>query len=158
MYGTSRRFFIAAASAVLLLSGHAHAADPAIGVWKLNVAKSKISPGPAPQSMTIKWEPAGDAIKFTAESTAADGKTLRTEYTAKVDGKEYPMIGSPTTDTISLKRIDANTVERTDKKAGKVTVVILRKTAEDGKSMTVSVKGTNAAGQAVDALYLFEKQ
>ncbi len=28
------------------------AADPLIGTWKLNLAKSKFSPGPAPKSVT----------------------------------------------------------------------------------------------------------
>jgi len=35
----------------------AQASDPRIGTWKLNVAKSKYSPGPAPQSLTVKVEP-----------------------------------------------------------------------------------------------------
>jgi hypothetical protein len=33
--------------------------DPRIGTWKLNLAKSKYSPGPAPQSLTVKVEPSG---------------------------------------------------------------------------------------------------
>jgi len=30
--------------------------DPRIGTWKLDVAKSKYSPGPAPQSVMVKVE------------------------------------------------------------------------------------------------------
>ena len=42
--------------------------DPRIGTWKLNVAKSKYSPGPAPQSLTVKVEPSGQGgEKVTAE-------------------------------------------------------------------------------------------
>ncbi len=37
----------------------AQASDPRIGTWKLNVTKSKYSPGPAPQSLTVKVEPSG---------------------------------------------------------------------------------------------------
>ena len=37
--------------------------DPQVGVWKLNVAKSKYTPGPVPKSGTTKIEAAGAASK-----------------------------------------------------------------------------------------------
>jgi len=37
----------------------AQASDPRIGTWKLNVAKSKYNPGPAPQALTVNVEPLG---------------------------------------------------------------------------------------------------
>ncbi|MDQ6705604.1 MAG: hypothetical protein M3Z85_06535, partial [Acidobacteriota bacterium] len=70
------------------------AADPAVGSWKLNVAKSKYSPGPAPKSATITYEETADGIKRTAESIDAEGKKTSFEYTAKFDGKDYPVSGS----------------------------------------------------------------
>jgi hypothetical protein len=56
--------------------------------------------------------------------------------------------GMPTVDVVSLKRIDANSSERTDKKAGKVVQTYHRKVAADGKTMTVTRKGTDEKGQA----------
>src|SRR5262245_45725779 len=100
--------------------------EAAIGSWKLNLQKSKFNPGPAPQSQIVAWEKAGDAVKFTAQTVSADGRTSNAEYTAKYDGKDYPMKGSATADAVSLKVIDANTVVRTDKKDGKVTLVLTR--------------------------------
>ena len=41
----------------LTLSVNAQAPQGLIGTWKLNVAKSKFSPGPAPKSMTITYLP-----------------------------------------------------------------------------------------------------
>ena len=72
------------------------AADAAIGTWKLNAAKSKYSPGPAPKSATITYEETTDGIKRTGDSVAAEGKKTSFEYTAKYDGKEYPVSGSTT--------------------------------------------------------------
>lgn len=126
------------------------------GTWKLNVQKSKFNPGPAPQSQVITWEKAGDAMKFMAQTVAVDGKTASMEYTYKYDGKDHPVNGSPTVDSVSVKVIDANTTERTDKKGGKVTLVYRRSIA--GNVMTVTVKGTNASGQAVDSVAVYEKQ
>ena len=129
-----------------------------MGTWKLNVAKSKFSPGPAPKSLTVKFEPAGKGVKLTTDGVAADGKPTATEYTANYDGKDVPIKGSPVVDTISLRRIDALTTERTDKKAGKVVQTLTRAIAKDGKSFTVAVKGTNPKGEPVNNMMVFDKQ
>ena len=136
----------------------AQASDPRIGTWKLNAAKSKYSPGPAPQSLTVRVEPSGQGEKVTAEFVNADGTRTTTQYTANFDGKDYPLTGSRIADTVSLKRIDARTTVRTDKKGGKVAQTLRRVVSQDGKTMTVTTKGTNAQGQAVNNVALFEKQ
>lgn len=41
-------------------------------------------------------------------------------YTAELDGKDYPVKGTYTCNSISLKGIDDRTIERTDKRDGKV--------------------------------------
>ncbi|HSX81871.1 MAG TPA: hypothetical protein VLQ80_25305 [Candidatus Saccharimonadia bacterium] len=136
----------------------AQASNPRIGTWKLNVEKSKYSPGPAPQSNTMKIEAAGEGEKATTEGVNAAGTATKTEYTAQYDGKDYPMTGSQNADTVSFKRIDARTMERTDKKGEKVVTTSTRVVSEDGKTMTVTTKGTNAQGQAVDNVTVWEKQ
>ena len=136
----------------------AQASDPRIGTWKLNGAKSKYSPGPAPQSLTVKVESAGLGEEVTAEFVNADGTRTTTQYTATFDGKDYPLTGSQIADTVSLKRIDARTTERTDKKGDKVAQTLKRVVSQDGKTMTVTTKGTNAQGQAVNNVAVFDKQ
>jgi hypothetical protein len=136
----------------------AQASDPRIGTWKLNGAKSNYSPGPAPQTLTVKVESSGQGEKATAEFVNADGTRTTTEYTANFDGKGYPLTGSQSADTVSLKRIDARTTERTDKKGDKVAQTLKRVISQDGKTMTVTTKGTNAQGQAVNNVAVFDKQ
>ena len=136
----------------------AQASDPRMGTWKLNVAKSKYSPGPAPQSLTLKVEPSGQGEKVTAEFVNADGTRTTSQYTANFDGKDRPLTGSAVADTVSLKRIDARTTDRTDKKGGKVVQTLKRVVSQNGKTMTVTVKGTNAQGQAVNNVVVFDKQ
>ena len=147
--------------AVILFMGFAlsaQAADPIVGTWKLNVAKSTYSPGPAPKSISAKIEAAGEGEKLTADGVRGDDKPIRLEYTAQYDGKDNPITGSPTADTVSLKRLDANTTERTEKKGGKVTQTVTRKVSDDGKTMTVTYKGTDAKGQPINNVGVFEKQ
>jgi hypothetical protein len=136
----------------------AQASNPRLGTWKLNVEKSKYNPGPAPQSGTMKVEAAGEGEKTTAEGVNAAGTATKTEYTAQYDGKDYPITGSQTADTVALKRIDARTIERTDKKGDKVVGTSRRVISEDGKTMTNTIKGTNAQGQATDNVTVWEKQ
>ena len=81
-----------------------------------------------------------------------------TQYTANFDGKDYPLTGSQNADKVSLKRIDARTTERTNKKGDKVVTTVTQVVSQDGKTMTTTVKGTNAQGQAVDNVLVFEKQ
>jgi hypothetical protein len=59
---------------------------------------------------------------------------------------------------VSLKRIDNRTTERTDTKDGKVAATLMRVVSEDGKTMTVTVKGTDARGQAMNNVLVFDKQ
>jgi hypothetical protein len=141
-----------------ILNLSAQAADPRIGTWKLNVAKSKYSPGPPPQSNTLKVEASGQGEKVTTEGVNAAGAPIKTQYTANFDGKDYPLTGSANADMVSLKRIDARTTVRTDKKDGKVVLTLTRVVSQDGKTMTVTTKGTNPQGQTVDNFAVWEKQ
>lgn len=124
--GRVRLLSVLVGAAVWIAGGQAsgQAADPVIGTWTLNVAKSTYNPGPPPKSLTVKIEAAGEGIKSTSDGVAADGSSTHSEYTANYDGKDYPLKGVEDADTVSLKRIDANTAERTDKKAGKAIVPI----------------------------------
>ena len=115
-------------------------------------------PARHPKVMTMKVEASGQGEKATTEGVNAAGTPTKTEYTANYDGKDYPITGSQNADTVSLKRIDARTMERTDKKGDKVVATSTRVVSEDGKTMTVTTKGTNAQGQAVDNVTVWEKQ
>src|SRR5437870_2364867 len=106
-----RRLSIGVGAFVLAFGAVVMAADSNIGTWKLNVAKSKFSPGPAPKSQTLKIEAWGtDGVKFTSDGIDADGKPTHAEFQAKYDGKFVPFKGNPDADMLAYKRIDANTV------------------------------------------------
>ena len=135
-----------------------YAADPALGTWKLNVAKSKYSPGPAPKSAMVTYEAVGDSVKRSGDTIAADGKKSSVAYTAKMDGKYYPATGSDLYDEISIKKIDDHNAEATMKRAGKVAANAKRSVSADGKAMTITVTGTNAKGEKVNIVSVYDKQ
>jgi hypothetical protein len=131
--------------------------DPVVGTWTLNVAKSKFEPGPPLKSSTVTFSPAGEGVRVVAEFVGPDGP-VKTDYTGSYDGKDYPIKGASGVDTVTLKRIDATSTERIDKMGGKVVGTWTRKVAPDGQSMTVTYKGTDAKGQKVNNLMVFERK
>jgi hypothetical protein len=134
------------------------AADDAnMGTWKLNEAKSKFSPGAA-KNTSVVYEAAGDSIKVTVDGVGTDGKPSHNEWTGKFDGKDYPLTGDPSADTRSYKKIDARTMELSNKMAGKPVVTGKITVSADGKSRTVAVSGTDASGKKVTSTAVYDKQ
>jgi len=140
-------------------------ADMLAGTWKLNVAKSKYSPGPAPQSNTVKFESIEGGIKLVADGVDSQGKKTHNEYTAKFDGKDSPtkpmLDGTPNpnaANAVSYKKIDDYTYEVTAKLNGKTLNLARHVISKDGKTRTVTTTGTNAQGQKLNDTTVFERQ
>ena len=143
---------------LLTLSLAAAAGDPFSGTWKMNAEKSKYSPGPAPKDVTVVIECDESNYKIDATGTGGDGKPLHVQYSAKFDGKDYPVTGVANADSISVKRIDASTIETVQKKDGKVVMTVTSKVSKDGKTRTSTWRGKNSEGKDVHNVVVFEKQ
>lgn len=152
------RISLAACCAIVLSSSVALAADNWLGTWKIDAAKSKWSPGPAPKSLTLKFEKASDGIKFTGDGVGADGTATHSEFLSKYDGKDVPYPGNPDADTAAPKKVDDSTYTNTWKKDGKTTITAKVVVSADGKSMTITQTGTNAKGETVNNVILYNKQ
>jgi hypothetical protein len=149
---------LAACCAVVLSSSVALAAEAWLGTWKLDVAKSKFSPGPGPKSLTLKFEATPAGIKLTTDGVNAEGKAIQGEYVSKFDGKDVPWKGNPDADMAMPKKIDDNSYENTWKKGGKVTMTAKVVVSKDGKTLTVTQTGTDSRGQAVNNMAIYNKQ
>jgi len=148
---------ITVAVSALVLGGIAHAADNQIGTWKLNVAKSKYSPGPPPKEGTLTVEAIPDGLKITIHGTDAEGKPVHMEFSPKYDGKDYPMTGNPDADMISMKKINDDTIETVSKKGGKPVMTVRSVVSKDGKTRTSTQKGTNAKGEKVNNTLVYDR-
>jgi hypothetical protein len=89
---------------------------------------------------------------------AADGIVTHYTFTLNYDGKDYPVVGNPNLDTVSRTRVNATTTTGVNKKGGKVTSTGTYVVSSDGKTLTITAKGTNAAGQPTDSVAVYEKQ
>ena len=158
----TRAYFCGAVASLLVVLSAAlqtqGTGNPHVGTWKMNVAKSTFSPGFVPPKSDIaKIEAVGAGQKVTVDQVAADGRITHREYTANYDGKDYPITGS-NNDTVALTRIDARTIQSVFKRAGSVTATQIAVVSADGKTLTRTTKGLNAAGQSVDRSTVFDRQ
>jgi len=137
----------------------AQAADPASGVWELNLTKSTFVPAThTPRSQTRTYQVKGKQETARHTGVDAQGNPTLIEFTATYDGKDYPLKGYPDWDSIAMKRIDAYTTEFTQSRGGKVTLSGKRVVSKDGKTMTVTAKGTTAKGERVDYQIVLDKR
>jgi hypothetical protein len=139
-------------------TGTALAADAVVGTWKLNVAKSTFSPGPAPKSQTRIYSESAQGLTVAVKTTAADGKESSTLLTFKEDGKPYPASGSPDFDMVAVTRVDALTVNSTQMKAGATVGNAVRTVSKDGKTLTFAQKLTHANGAKYDDVSVYDRQ
>jgi hypothetical protein len=133
-------------------------ADPVVGTWTLNLAKSKFNPGPAPKSQTRTYTQSDDGTSLTVTGVGADGSAMSQQSTFKYDGKPYPMSGSRDYDAITLKRVNGSTVQSTMMKGGKQVGTTTRTISAQGKVLTLETKLTGADGKAYDNVAVYDKQ
>jgi hypothetical protein len=132
-------------------------ASPTLGTWKLNEANSKIPAG-ASKNLTVVYEAQGDSIRCTVDGVDGQGKPTHNEWTGKFDGKDYPVTGDPNSDTRAIKQVDTHTSDLTVKKGGKVTITGKAAVSADGKTRTVTLSGTDAAGKHIESTAVYDKQ
>lgn len=143
--------------ATSLIAGIAMAADPVVGSWTLDVAKSKFSPGPALKSATRVYTESANGMSLDGKTVAADGKEASMHVAYKADGKSYPITGNPDADSVTPKSVDARTWDFTLTKDGKVVGSVHRVVSADGKTLTVHNKGTRN-GAPYDDTLVFTRQ
>jgi len=136
--------------------------EPRIGTWKMNLAKSKFVPGPAPKTLTLTYEMTGPNLTALTGGTDQEGKPINPDMNKVVitlDGKDHP---TPTTntayDSTAWNRIDANTWNIVRKKDGKQTQTAKNVLSKDGKTLTITTRGVNAAGQDFNNVVVYERQ
>jgi hypothetical protein len=59
---------------------------------------------------------------------------------------------------VSVKRINAGTIQATMKKDGKTMMTVTSAVSKDGKTRTSTFKGTDAQGHAVNNVVVYDKQ
>jgi hypothetical protein len=133
--------------------------DPLLGLWQLNLAKSKFSPAPFYKSMTAYVQGEGQNRKSTVVGIDAAGNSLSITFLELIeDGKPHPVTGSRIVDAATETRVDANTANISYLKEGKVVQTGTSVTSPDGRTWTLALTGTLTTGQQMSYVLVFDKQ
>jgi hypothetical protein len=150
--------------------------NPLIGTWKQNMEKSTYSPGPPPLkgSYSVRQYAAGtdgSIVAITMNIGPEGLPALGAISAAYYDGKEYPQhtvatlgtslashVAPKIERTISYSPVDPYTVKIVQKEDDKIVSASTRTISRDGRTMTDRFDYTDAAGQHVTNVLIFEKQ
>jgi hypothetical protein len=140
-------------------------ADPQLGTWKLNQAKSKpANPTAKPQRVpaTLVIEPVENGHHFLSNFVDGEGRKVHQEYTAKYDGKEYPRVsiagGVPTCSTVSIRVIDSHTYEYGFRGASGQIGIQRTTISRDGKERINTTEVTLPDGRKGTNIVVYDKQ
>ena len=142
------------------LVGSLWAADPFVGTFKLNLAESKWPSSP-PKELTAVVASQGDDYSVTATGTDAAGEKISVKYTfPKKGGPIVYTEGGPTSGGASatVKRTNDYTLDFSTTLDGKVISTVHVAVTKDGKTVTSTVKGTDAQGSPFDRVETYDRQ
>jgi hypothetical protein len=148
--------------AVFGLVGSLWAVDT-MGTWKLNLAKSTLPPNMAAnvkESILVFREIDADTIEGSSTQTLKDGKTTTAKWTTpKSGGIQTYQQGAPEKGISTLAVIiDEDTIYNVTLQNGKQVQLTPINFSKDGKTFTITYKGTDAQGKPYEYFVLYEKQ
>lgn len=152
MFGYPRRFFlsltigsaIAMCGAISVLAQKqtgAAKSDPFVGEWSLDLTKSAFIPGPGPATRNMNISAVDNGLRIHLHDSGGFIDE-QSEYVIYFDGKDHPADPSFDVDNYAVKRVDANTIDRTGKVRGKAVETATFKLSADGKTLTIDTKGS----------------
>jgi hypothetical protein len=143
--------------------------DPFVGTWQLNIEKSKFSPGPGPKTATMNVQGEGENHNVTFAGINAEGNPQSLVITWLYDGMPHPvtantgpnrlgLLGQPNIDARAFTRVDAHAVNISYMKAGLVVQTATAVVSRDGRTETITFTGTDANGQPINNVIVWDKQ
>lgn len=117
--------------ASLLLPALALAQSAFVGTWKADV-KNNIQLPKKPN-------------EYLLTGGVYHCKTCAPPYSVPADGQDHKVTGHPYFDTAAIKVVDDNTIQETDKKAGKTVTTVVTKVSADGTTATFDVIDSSAS-------------
>ena len=126
-----------------------------VGVWELNLAKSKPDPSSAPvHSLSVKYVAAGSVLKAFLTTDGAPSP-----HPTTYDGQEHEYGGtSALLATHIVPTAKGAALETVFKRDGKKVGTRKNTLSADGRTMTVISEGTKPDGTKYRSILVFEKQ
>ena len=151
------RIAVVAVALSFVAAGACFAANPQIGTWKLNEAKSKLAAGMG-KNTTVTYVEQKDKIRVTVDGVDKDGKPTHAVWVGTADGKAYKTQGNLAWDAAAYKVVNDHTYGITTMKGGKMFASGTSTVSADGKTRTVITTGKTADGKKFTNKAVFNKR
>lgn len=151
-------------SLMAILAIGAFGADNSLGTWKRNIEKSKYDQGNPPSNPIVEQitvrEAVPGGVKVTTKGKRKDGTPISSTAVFKYDGTATAIQATGISfDSSSVKQVDENTFLTENKKVGgKYHTTGKAVISKDGKTTTVTAKGTDNDGKPLSFTVVYDKQ
>lgn len=151
---------LALALALVAVPYTVRAADPFVGTYRLNAAKSATTGGQMPAELTLTIsEELGNLLVATSGRTAAGAPiTADVLILPTAGGTVKAPAGERNFDSTVVKRTNANTIDMVAMLKGKERTRVKLALSRDGKTLTRSFTSRNAQGRAVMGTSVLERR
>ena len=145
---------------VFILAGSMLAADPIIGAWKLNIAKSKFLPTrPVPKELTEVYRELPDGqIELTWKNTQADGSSILQVFAFPAQGGMVKVLKGDTPNSFVQTRISEDEWWVTYLLEGKQVMTRHKLISKDRKTLRQTLKGVDDEGKSFELMLVYDKQ
>jgi hypothetical protein len=127
-----------------------------LGTWRLDVSKSKYSPGPPPKSETRLYARDEAGVRGRIDRQYADGRREVIDYRADAD-HDSPVSGTQAYDAVRFRRLDARTTEAVLSHAGRVWGTARRVVSDSGDMLTITFRRIEP-GDMVNNVAVYHKE
>ena len=152
-----RKFLTLLLLGSVFVASSAFAADPIVGTWTLNVAKSKFTSGPAPKAGTRVYTEADGVYTLEQKITSSDGKEVPFKVQYR-EGQDETITNANGIDSIHATKVNANTWDFVLKSGGKEVGHVHRKVSADGKVLTVHNTGKQPSGATGSDTQVYDRK
>lgn len=154
---TIRQFVLASLLGAFAVGALAQTQPVYVGTWKINLAKSDYGAATPPRTYTASFKAVENGFSCITDQVTSDGKAVHYEYTVKFDGRDYPVMGYPRYDAISVKKLDDRSWDWSMKKDGVVVSAGTTSYSPDGKVRTLTWSSTDATGKTFEVKAIFDR-
>jgi len=148
------------ALALIAVPYSASAADPFVGKYKLNAAKSSTTGGQMPAELTLMISEDGSNLLIATSGKTATGSAIEADVLVlpKAGGTIKAAADQKNYDSTVVSRKDPNTIEMLASLKGKERTRVKLSLSRDGKTLTRSFTSTNAQGRPVTGTSVLERE
>ena len=144
---------------LIAFAGVASAADPFVGKYKMNPAKSAATGGQVPPELMLTISEDGGNLLIATSGKTADGSPISADVlTVPKSGGTMKAPEGASYDSTVVSRRDPNTIDVVAMLKGKERTRVKFALSKDGKVLTRSFTSTNAQGRPVNGTSVLERE